>query len=194
MTQSLGVKYGNSVVSCVLLFVGRALELVTGVLLVVMMGDVLFAIADRYIFGVGAAWPEEVGRYLLIWVSFLAAAIVVKQQEHFAIFYFVDSWASERLKCGLRLFAHVLTFGVGVGFLAAGGPLIETGALQISPGSEIPMSWVFAAVPVSGAFITYYSTLHFVDELRTRRARGKSGPALAGGVAGYETRSHDTSI
>ena len=149
-------------------------------MLVGMMGDVLFGIGDRYIFRVGAAWPEEIGRYLLIWVAFLAAAIVVRHQEHFVIFYFVDSWAPERLKRGLRLFAYGLTFGVGVALLAAGGPLLETGALQISPGSEIPMSWVFAAVPVSGAFIMYYTILHVVDELRTRRPGHKPAVGFAG--------------
>lgn len=166
------------------LLVDQTLNIVTGVMLVAMMGDVLFGIADRYILRIGTAWPEEVGRYLLIWVSFLAAALVVRHQAHFAVSYFVDAWASASLKRGLRLFAHVLTFSVGVSFVAAGGPLIETGALQISPGSEIPMSWVFAAVPVSGAFIVYYTVLHVVDELRTPRPADESTDKTLAGMPG----------
>lgn len=149
------------------LLVDKGLEIVTGVMLVGMMVDVIFGIADRFLFHTGAAWPEEVGRYLLIWVSFLAAAIVVKHEEHFAVMYFVDSWAREPLKRKLRLFSHALNFAVGVGLLVAGIPLIETGALQISPGSEIPMSWVFAAAPACGVLFMYYTILHVIRELRT---------------------------
>ena len=43
---------------------------------------VVAAIVARYGFGQAVSWTEEVPRYLLIWVSFLGAAVCVLKREH----------------------------------------------------------------------------------------------------------------
>ncbi len=43
---------------------------------------VVVAIVARYGFGQAVSWTEEVPRYLLIWISFLAAAVGVMQRDH----------------------------------------------------------------------------------------------------------------
>ena len=43
---------------------------------------VVAAVIARYGFGQAVSWTEEVPRYLLIWISFLAAAVGVLQRDH----------------------------------------------------------------------------------------------------------------
>ena len=43
---------------------------------------VVVAVVARYGFGQAVSWTEEVPRYLLIWISFLAAAVGVLQRDH----------------------------------------------------------------------------------------------------------------
>ncbi len=136
------------------------LETVTGALLAAMMLDVLFGVADRFILHWGAPWPGEIGRYLLAWVTLLAAASAVKREEHFAVSYFVEKHLSARARRAVRLFGHGLTFAAAAALLILGLQLVKIGALQISPGSGIPLSWVFLSMPVSAAFMMIYSVRH----------------------------------
>ena len=43
---------------------------------------VVAAVVARYGFGQAVSWTEEVPRYLLIWISFLAAAVGVFRRDH----------------------------------------------------------------------------------------------------------------
>ena len=53
----------------------------------IVMASALFiivvgAVVARYGFGQAVSWTEEVPRYLLIWISFLAAAVGVFKRDH----------------------------------------------------------------------------------------------------------------
>ena len=54
---------------------GRLVDGISMILLLAMCGATVMGVLDRFVLGVGLAWPEEVSRFLLIWVSLLAAAI-----------------------------------------------------------------------------------------------------------------------
>src|SRR5215475_10965945 len=43
---------------------------------------VVAAVVARYGFGRAVSWTEEVPRYLLVWISFLAAAVGVLNRDH----------------------------------------------------------------------------------------------------------------
>ena len=52
------------------------------VLTIALFIIVVGAVVCRYGFGQAVSWTEEVPRYLLIWVSFLAAAVGVLKRDH----------------------------------------------------------------------------------------------------------------
>ena len=57
-------------------------RLVCIVLATALFVIVVAAIVARYGFGQAVSWTEEVPRYLLIWISFLGAAVCVLKREH----------------------------------------------------------------------------------------------------------------
>src|SRR5215216_5461113 len=66
-------------------------RLVCIVLATALFVIVLAAIVARYGFGRAVSWTEEVPRYLLIWVSFLGAAVCVVKREHVGFELLFDS-------------------------------------------------------------------------------------------------------
>src|SRR3954454_19141412 len=60
----------------------KTVRLVCIVLTIALFTIVVVAIVARYGFGQAVSWTEEVPRYLLIWISFLAAASCVLRREH----------------------------------------------------------------------------------------------------------------
>ena len=66
-------------------------RLVCIVLATALFVIVIAAIVARYGFGRAVSWTEEVPRYLLIWVSFLGAAVCVLKREHVGFELLFDS-------------------------------------------------------------------------------------------------------
>src|SRR5437588_11660491 len=73
---------------------------------------VVAAVVARYGFGQAVSWTEEVPRYLLIWVSFLAAASCVLRREHVGFDVLFNSLPKGPRKA-LGVFLGLLIFGFG---------------------------------------------------------------------------------
>jgi TRAP-type C4-dicarboxylate transport system permease small subunit len=82
-------------------------RLVCIVLATALFVIVIAAIVARYGFGQAVSWTEEVPRYLLIWVSFLAAAVCVLKCEHVGFELLFDA-LPPRPKRALAIFIGLL--------------------------------------------------------------------------------------
>ena len=135
-------------------YLGRFLAL----LMAIMTLDVLWGVFTRYAMGAQASWSEELARFLLIWIGILGAAYVSGQNKHLAI-DLVSSSLSETDNERLNLFIRGLIIAFALFVLVIGGTrLIYISQVlgQLSPALRVPMSVVYAAVPLSGLLIIYY--------------------------------------
>src|SRR5436853_7838319 len=73
---------------------------------------VVAAVIARYGFGQAVSWTEEVPRYLLIWVSFLAAAVGVFNRDHVG-FDVLFNALPRRTRRALGVGLSLLIFGFG---------------------------------------------------------------------------------
>lgn len=159
-----------------------AVEVVAGAILLADVGVVLVQVLDRFIFSVGFPWPEELSRYLLIWMSFLAAVLGVVQNAH----YVVDMFC--RVAFGrlgqtviLGVFANALCCLVAAVLFIEAMDLVERIAFQQAPALEISMSWVFAALPVSLGLITVFYAVEILSAIVSyRRREDIVGPSRIG--------------
>jgi len=134
--------------------------------LVVMVVLGIATVVFRFLLESSLAFPDELIRYLFIWMIFLGSAVALRRGAHAAIGVFVDY-----SPIALRRIAFYLAAAVSAGFFAV---LIVKGILlsmrvlpQISPALEVSMAWVYAAVPVGGAFMLLYTVETFLRERRT---------------------------
>lgn len=134
-------------------------------LMVLMTLDVLWGVATRYLFGNQASWTEELARFLLIWIGILGAAFTSGQNLHLAIDLFSSasgaSWKSKRI---FLIKGSVILFALFV-LIVGGSRLIYISHVlgQTSPALGLPMTLIYAVIPISGCLIVYYKW----DELKS---------------------------
>ena len=137
---------------------------------------VVVAVAARYGFGKAVSWTEEVPRYLLIWISFLAGAVCVLKRDHVAfdlVFYKLPPGPRRVLAVVLGL----LIAGFGWIMLRYGIVFVEDFGADLMETIPYTNYWYYVAMPISGFLIMVFALKLVVDELlgRAVAAPGTSG-------------------
>lgn len=141
-------------------------------LLVILMGvavlNVLWQVFTRFVINAPSGFTEELARYLLIWVGIVGSGYAAGKRSHLALELLPERIEGRRLH-QLRIVIEicVLTFALLV--MVFGGVrlvYILLAAGQTSSSLNILVGYVYAAVPLSGLIITFYSVVHIVEEVR----------------------------
>jgi TRAP-type C4-dicarboxylate transport system permease small subunit len=119
-----------------------------GLLLLVFL-VVLSQVLMRYLFAWPNPWSEELSRFSFIWLSMLGAAVAVERRSHFGFDQVVKRLSPAR-RLWARRFATAVVVAVALLLIGAGLALVRLARGQHSAALDVPMSWVYAAVPVSG--------------------------------------------
>jgi len=123
-----------------------------------MVLNVLWQVASRFILQSPSSFTDELARYLMIWVGILGAAYVAGQNMHVAIDVLPRRLSPETQK-KLTFFVRLLIILFALGALVVGGLRLVyiTHVLdQNSPALQVPLSVVYAVIPISGLLIIYY--------------------------------------
>ena len=107
----------------------------------------------RFIIESSLAFPDEVIRYLFVWMIFLGSAVAFRRKMHASIGILVAN-----LPVTIRRYAilgSTLVSGIFFGLILWSGYLLTLP--QISPALEVSMAWVYAAIPVGMAFLVIYA-------------------------------------
>jgi TRAP-type C4-dicarboxylate transport system permease small subunit len=153
-------------------FIRRLTWLIERLLILLSMGIagvVFLQVVFRYVLRQPLFWSEELPRYLLIWMSFLAAAVAQKQDAHINITLALAPF-SPRARQILQLFTNCIILGF-LGILAYSGGLVTSiTAHHRSTALQLPMGLVYAALPVGASLMMLYLVLQIVDGVRRLRA------------------------
>jgi TRAP-type C4-dicarboxylate transport system permease small subunit len=104
----------------------------------------------RYIFNYSLSWSEELARYIFVWQSWLGFCLALKHGKHIRIDV-VSHRLSPRLKIVFETIAWSLSLIMVLFLVINGFKLLRLLASrgQVSPALRMPMSYAYAAVPVS---------------------------------------------
>jgi len=113
--------------------------------IVVITAQVLW----RYAFGSPLVWTEELARYLFMWITFLGAALAVRDGTHIRVTLLVD-----RLPAGVRramTVVQLLLMVLLMVFLVyVGAWYVRTNAAARTPALGLPLSYaVYTSLPVA---------------------------------------------
>jgi len=135
------------------------------ILLSMLIAAVVFLqVVFRYVLQQPLYWSEELPRYLLIWMSFLAAALAQKNEAHINITLAVTPLPTV-VQRGIRLLANLVILGF-LGVLVYSGSLVtRITAAHRSTALQIPMAVVYAALPVGAALMMLYLVLQIARDL-----------------------------
>lgn len=129
---------------------------VVGAMLGIMVLVVALQIVVRFVlprFGLvfSAPWSEELARYLMIWCIFLGAAIAARSGALIAVDSLADA-VPPRWGDAIRLTALLITIGFFGLLIWLGWRWVEFGETETSTVLNIPMAWVYLALPVGAVF------------------------------------------
>jgi TRAP-type C4-dicarboxylate transport system permease small subunit len=139
---------------------------VGAVLLLAMTAIIVIQVIARYVVGSSLSWTEETSRFFFIWVVLLGTAIGVHDGSHVAVEFVLNRLpkpVNRFLKMSYTLCLCTLT-GIMVW---AGVKLARAVAVQLSPATRVPMSYVYAAVPVCAAIMLIHLLRDFFPAMKT---------------------------
>jgi len=113
-------------------------------------------VLSRYVLKMPVTFTEEMGRFLFIWVSFLGAALVMKNDSHMRLDILKDK-LSTRVTTALELFVYTAILIFSVVVFSESFRLIKATTRQIAPVSRLPMAVVYLVLPISTFFMSLYS-------------------------------------
>jgi len=142
----------------------RVLEWLLATLMAVMVINVCWQVATRFLFHSPSSYTEELARFLLIWVGLLGASYAFGKRMHLAI-DLLGRWRPH-WQPALRTAALAATAGFGIVALGAGGVRLVTLTLELGQTSAAlgwSLGYVYLAVPLSGLLVTYYAVDDWVQ-------------------------------
>ncbi|HHT80658.1 MAG TPA: TRAP transporter small permease [Sphaerochaeta sp.] len=134
------------------------------VLLVAMVVLVFLNVVLRYGFSSGVYWSEEISLVIVIWFTFIAMALGVKESLHINV-----DILPKKLPKGffitLDCIRDLLVILIGGIMIYYGWKLTLNGAKSFLPATQIPNSINYVVLPIAGIFIVLYAVVHLYDDI-----------------------------
>lgn len=124
-----------------------------------LVADVLLGVFTRFVLGQQVRWTEEVAIYLLVWVTFIGAAVAYTENAHLGVDYFVEKFHPTMRTLSRRI-VHVIVLLFSIFGMLIGGWRLMSSAFaggQITPAMQLPMGWVYSVLPLSGVFFIIFA-------------------------------------
>lgn len=136
-----------------------------GMLVLVVLASLqVFA---RYLFDRPLAWSEEAVRYVMTWTAFLAAAWSVRDREHITV-EIIMPWLPPALRRIVDTLRWLLVAAFCVAILPASVRVTIDVHAQLGVAIEIPLSVIFASLPIGLVLMTWYALGLAVQAWRIR--------------------------
>jgi len=137
----------------------------------VMLVVIFAQVVSRYVFNWTPEWSEELARYLFVWVVFIGSALIMGESGHLAVQFVPNHFKGTATGRFLEVVINLSGYVFILILLTQGAKMTRVMTFQMSPGMEIPMSWVYAVIPLSSVLMLLYLVKDTV-----RIVRGFSGP------------------
>ena len=142
-----------------------------GATILVVTAQVLW----RYVLNDSLVWTEEASRYLFVWMTFIGAALAVKEGTHIQVTALVDSLPAN-VQRWLRVLEVVLMAGL-LGFLTVVGfQWVALNADTPTPALRLPLNYVlYASLPVASLIGVFFALRRLAEELSRRGQEDNGG-------------------
>ena len=127
-------------------------QLVLGVAMVgvaLMAGFTCYQVVMRFVVGQPSVWSEVLVRSVMIWTVYLGAAAAFREGAVIAAEVLMRN-VPVAFGRALQIFAGVTSFVFLSILVWTGWQMVQRTALQQLAGLEIPISWVYLALPIGG--------------------------------------------
>lgn len=143
-----------------LFWVEKAVTILTcSVMCTIVFLQVLF----RYVFRISAVWTEEIALICFLYSVFLGASIVIVKAKHIG-FDAIVTLVPKRFHVLFWLISDLTVMAFLVIMIRSGYRFAIAGRTNVSPMLRIPMSYLFAVIPISGCTMLVHTLSGFLKE------------------------------
>jgi TRAP-type C4-dicarboxylate transport system permease small subunit len=155
----------RQIVRALLNWLNIFLQAIAALMLLAIVLIVLSNVFFRYFLHIGLGWTEEAARFLLIGMTFVAAAIAVKQWGHFQLLI-ARNWIPERFHKAIQVFSVLIVLIMSAVLVRYGIAITQVSWFQTSPTMEWSMGYLYSMVPASGTIMFLFALEHLVNLFR----------------------------
>ena len=120
-------------------------------------------------------WSEELGRILLVWLTFIGASVAYRRGAHIGVDA-ITSRLPGRAQRVAVLAGHVVCLCFFAVMAVFGWRYMQLVAFQTTAALGWPVRWAVAAVPLSGAVMTLHALAFLAGDRGDGAAPGEGGP------------------
>jgi C4-dicarboxylate transporter DctQ subunit len=147
---------------------GELVESIAGVLLAAVVLIVLLQVFGRYILQISLSWPEELARYVLVWLMIFGVAAAAASRSQIVVDTLLELVPTpvRRVIEGLAALAGLVAVAL---LVWTSQPLIFGPAgRSTSPATGIPSFWIYLAVPVGGVLLVLFALAELAELFRRK--------------------------
>ena len=146
-------------------YLNKFLDYALFVILAVMSFTMAINVFCRFVLRFSISWADELSQSLLLWLTFLGAAAVIREHSHYSFNYLETVLKGTWLKI-LVTAGRLITLGAVCLLLYWSIEVTAGIASWIMPAMEISRLWVYGACPVGCAFMIYYCIADLINYYR----------------------------
>ncbi|MCR4429630.1 MAG: TRAP transporter small permease [Tepidanaerobacteraceae bacterium] len=118
----------------------------------------------RYFFHTGLPWAEELVRYLMIAMTYIGAAVLTKEGSQISMTLIEDIFPYTKKWLHLIQYIFTIIFYVIITYLAI--LALNLAQTQKSPAMGLPMSVIYAVIPLSTIFMVIHLIIKIYDSIK----------------------------
>jgi TRAP-type C4-dicarboxylate transport system permease small subunit len=122
------------------------------------------SVVMRYVFSAALFFAEEMSILAMIWMTFLAGAILVRQDRNVVITVFADLF-SPRIQHGIRVFADVMSLAMITVMAWLSWKLVDKLALSTTPALRLSEAWFAWSMVVGFGVMFFYQVQRMLTYL-----------------------------
>jgi len=140
------------------------LERFNAIILTAMFLTTLFQVIARVILGISSVWSEELARFLYVWMVFLGAALITKDDEHIRVGVLTDR-VRGRTAAALKLLTILLTVPF-IGIMTWGAWLnTRLNWNTFAPTLDwLRIGYIYLVIFLCGLLMLWYLAVNLVEQ------------------------------
>lgn len=148
--------------------VNTATVVVTCLLLVAIFFIVGSGVVARFVLHVSLPWTEEVASFMFIWLTFLGAAVALRERSHPTVLVLVR-YFPRPLQSVVLVLSSLVVLLVALVFVYYGLGFASLLGEETATSIPVKMSSIFLAVPVCGMILIIHAVAAALRDIQSPR-------------------------
>lgn len=130
---------------------------------------VTWQVFTRFVLDNPSVISEELAKIVFVWVVLYGSAYVFGERGHMAIEFLKDKLPNA-IKTIVEILIEIVVFGFSTIVLVWGGYIAtEMTMNQLSAALQVPVGYLYSAMPISGVLILFYCIYNILEIVKNSR-------------------------